>query len=165
MLNSELISRKIFKSVDDFVPELTRIRFKNMKLVFTNGCFDVLHRGHVDYLSAAADLGNFLVVGINSDPSVRRLKGENRPINPLEARCVVLASLQMIDAVIVFEDDTPLTLIQNIKPNVLVKGGDYTPGTIVGAREVSDLGGQVFTIPLTPGFSTTGIENRLKSKI
>ena len=133
-------------------------------VVFTNGCFDVLHLGHVAYLAEARTMGDLLVVGLNSDDSVRRLKGPSRPINDEHARAMVLASLQCVDYVILFDEDTPLELIQTVKPNVLVKGGDYTIDTIVGAPFVQKHGGIVRTIPLVEGFSTTDTLKKLNDQ-
>ena len=132
-----------------------------MKVVFTNGCFDILHRGHVEYLAKAADLGDILVVGLNTDASVRRLKGEGRPVNNQEARALVLASLSFVDAVVLFDDDTPYNLIKTLRPDVLVKGADYQPEAIVGYDIVTSYGGTVTTIPLVEGYSTTNFIERL----
>jgi rfaE bifunctional protein nucleotidyltransferase chain/domain len=132
-------------------------RFQNKKVVFTNGCFDILHRGHIEYLSKARDLGDVLVVGLNTDSSVKRIKGENRPVQDEASRAQILASLRFVEAVILFDEDTPFELISMIKPDVLVKGGDYTEETIVGADIVKANGGQVVTIPLTAGYSTSRI--------
>jgi rfaE bifunctional protein nucleotidyltransferase chain/domain len=132
-------------------------RPRERRVVFTNGCFDVLHRGHVEYLHAARALGDALVVGLNSDESVRRLKGPSRPVNDEPDRAVVLAGLASVDAVVVFPEDTPLRLITALRPDVLVKGGDYTRDRIVGAEEVERDGGEVVVIPLVPGRSTTAI--------
>ncbi|MDR2979148.1 MAG: D-glycero-beta-D-manno-heptose 1-phosphate adenylyltransferase [Bacteroidales bacterium] len=148
----ESIQYKIL-SLDDFKEK--KDIFYNKKIVFTNGCFDILHLGHVEYLAKAKDLGDILVVGLNSDVSVKRLKGEQRPVNPEHARATVLAALSMVDFVIVFEEDTPYNLINNILPDYLVKGGDYAAGEIVGADTVNNKGGEVVIIPLTDGFSTT----------
>lgn len=131
-------------------------------VVFTNGCFDVLHRGHAEYLHAARGLGDLLVVGLNSDDSVRRLKGPSRPVNPQDDRAWVLASLAAVDAVVVFEEDTPAELIRALLPDVLVKGGDYRLEEIVGAPEVVAAGGRVVIAPLVPGRSTTSILQRGK---
>jgi rfaE bifunctional protein nucleotidyltransferase chain/domain len=132
------------------------------KLVFTNGVFDLLHPGHVDVLLGARRRGDALVVGVNGDESVRRLKGVDRPVRGEAERCYVLAALSMVDAVVVFGNDTPLELIGALRPNVLVKGGDYTEASIVGAREVRGWGGDVVVIPLTPGHSTTSTIERLR---
>jgi len=126
-------------------------------VVFTNGCFDILHRGHVEYLYAARSLGDALVVGLNSDRSVRRLKGAGRPVNGEEDRALVLAGLAAVDAVVLFEEDTPRELIAALLPDVLVKGGDYTRDTVVGGDEVEAAGGRVVIAPLVPGRSTTSI--------
>ena len=133
------------------------LRQKGQKIIFTNGCFDILHAGHVKYLEAAKDLGDKLIVGINSDQSVKKLKGKNRPLNKLEHRAKVLASLRCVDAVVVFGDITPIKLISAVKPNILVKGGDYKIKEIVGYEEVIKFGGKVMTIPLVKGISTTNI--------
>jgi rfaE bifunctional protein nucleotidyltransferase chain/domain len=134
------------------------------RIVFTNGCFDVLHRGHVYYLSKAREMGEKLVVGLNSDASVSRLKGEGRPVNNQNARAEVLGALGMVDYIVIFEEDTPLELIKRIGPNLLVKGGDYKVEEIVGYSEVISSGGQVLTIPIMEGYSTTSILDRQKSK-
>lgn len=133
-------------------------------LVFTNGCFDILHRGHVTYLEEAAALGASLIVGVNSDASVRRQnKGADRPINPLEDRLALLAALAAVALVVPFDDDTPLALIKNIRPDHLVKGGDWTPDRIVGAAEVSSWGGQVHSIPFRFQRSTTDLLQRIRA--
>lgn len=130
-------------------------------VVFTNGCFDIIHRGHVEYLDKASRLGDVLIVGLNSDESARRLKGKGRPLVPQEDRAYILASLGMVDYVVIFEEDTPLELIKLVKPNVLVKGGDYKLDEIVGREFVEQHGGKVITIPLVPGRSTTGIIDKM----
>jgi D-beta-D-heptose 7-phosphate kinase/D-beta-D-heptose 1-phosphate adenosyltransferase len=132
------------------------------KVVFTNGVFDLVHPGHVDVLLAARRAGDALVVGLNTDESVRRLKGVGRPIRPLADRAYVLAAFAMVDAVVAFEQDTPLQLVQSLRPDVLVKGGDYDETTIVGAAEVRSWDGQVVVVPLTPGQSTTRIVQQLR---
>ncbi|HEX5725912.1 MAG TPA: D-glycero-beta-D-manno-heptose 1-phosphate adenylyltransferase [Longimicrobiaceae bacterium] len=131
-------------------------------LVFTNGCFDVLHRGHVEYLAAARALGDRLVVAVNSDDSVRRLKGPGRPVNSQEDRAYVLAGLEAVDLVTVFDEDTPRELIAALLPDVLVKGGDYRAEEVVGAAEVAAAGGRVVIAPLVPGRSTTAILERAR---
>jgi rfaE bifunctional protein nucleotidyltransferase chain/domain len=145
---------------DELLERLGRPR--TSRVVFTNGCFDLLHRGHVEYLNAARTLGDVLVVGLNSDESVRRLKGPTRPVNSEEDRAVILAALAAVDAVTVFAEDTPRELIAALLPDVLVKGGDYTVDTIVGAREVAEAGGEVLALPLVPGRSTTSILERYR---
>lgn len=151
----QLIKNKItsqFSPLNSHLPQ-----WKDMKVVFTNGCFDILHRGHVEYLAKAADMGDVLVVGLNTDASVRRLKGEGRPINNEESRALVLASLSFVDAVVLFDEDTPLELIKAVRPDVLVKGADYKPEEIVGADFVTSYGGTVATVPLVEGYSTTKV--------
>ncbi len=133
------------------------------RVVFTNGVFDLIHPGHVDVLVAARDLGDALIVGINSDMSVRRLKGPARPVRSAPERAIVLAALECVDSVVVFDEDTPLELIMALNPNVLVKGGDYTPETIVGAASVTAAGGEVVVVPLTPGHSTTRTVEKLRA--
>jgi rfaE bifunctional protein nucleotidyltransferase chain/domain len=133
-------------------------------VVFTNGVFDLLHPGHVDVLLGARRRGDALVVGVNSDESVRRLKGPERPVRSAPERCYVLAALAMVDAVVVFEEATPLELILELRPNVLVKGGDYSESSIIGARDVRNWGGTVAIIPLTPGHSTTSTIERRRGK-
>ncbi|MCH8554558.1 MAG: D-glycero-beta-D-manno-heptose 1-phosphate adenylyltransferase [Schleiferiaceae bacterium] len=132
-------------------------------VVFTNGCFDIIHKGHIHYLAAAKDLGDLLVIGLNSDASVNRLKGPKRPINQQDHRAQVLAALSFVDAVVLFEEDTPLELISALQPDVLVKGGDYTIDTIVGASEVLSWGGAVKVLPFVDGLSTTNTINQLKN--
>lgn len=145
---------------------------KNDKIVFTNGCFDILHRGHVTYLAQSAGLGNRLVVALNTDASVKRQgKGEDRPVNNEDARAMVLASLNVVDLVVFFDDDTPIDVISELQPDVLVKGADYDPEEtdpnsktyIVGSDVVRENGGEVAAIPLVDGYSTTGIINKLRS--
>jgi D-glycero-beta-D-manno-heptose 1-phosphate adenylyltransferase len=134
------------------------------RVVFTNGVFDLLHPGHVGVLVAARAHGDALVVGINSDASVKRLKGPDRPIRSEAERAYVLAALEAVDAVTLFEQDTPLELVQLLQPNVIVKGGDYSAETVVGASEVRSRGGEVVIIPLTPGHSTTSTIERLRGR-
>jgi D-beta-D-heptose 7-phosphate kinase/D-beta-D-heptose 1-phosphate adenosyltransferase len=138
-------------------------RLINKTIAFTNGVFDILHEGHIKVLSQAASFADVLIVGVNSDVSVKRLKGNNRPLNNQQSRSLLLASLIMVDAVIVFDEDTPLELIKAISPDVLIKGGDYSQDTIVGAKEVIDSGGKVEVIPLEEGFSTTGLIEKMKN--
>jgi D-beta-D-heptose 7-phosphate kinase/D-beta-D-heptose 1-phosphate adenosyltransferase len=132
-------------------------------IAFTNGCFDILHEGHIYSLSQAAKEADILIVGVNADTGVRKLKGEHRPINNQHSRSLILASLLIVDAVVIFEEDTPLELIKKIMPDVLVKGGDYTIETVVGAKEVIANGGRVVINPLIENFSTTGIIEKIKS--
>ena len=135
---------------------------KNEHVVFTNGCFDILHRGHVSYLQNARNLGDFLIVGVNSDHSVSRLKGPTRPIQNEEDRAFILAGLECVDAVVLFEEDTPIRLIEQLLPNVLVKGGDYTLDTIVGAPEILARGGRVDVFPTLAGHSSTRTIERVQ---
>jgi D-beta-D-heptose 7-phosphate kinase/D-beta-D-heptose 1-phosphate adenosyltransferase len=142
--------------------EIKRWRLKNEKIVFTNGVFDILHEGHIASLSEAASLGERLIVGVNADASVKRLKGDSRPVNAEAARALLLASMVMTDAVIVFEEDTPLELIKAIMPDVLVKGGDYSIEQIAGAKEVMAAGGEVKLAAIVEGVSTTAIIAKMK---
>lgn len=135
---------------------------KGKKIVFTNGCFDILHRGHVTYLAEAKKLGDLLVIGLNSDASVKRLKGESRPINTETDRQFVLSQLKSVDFVEIFTEDTPLNLILKIQPKVLVKGGDWKIDQIVGAREVIQSGGEVFSLNFVDGYSTTSIIHKIQ---
>jgi rfaE bifunctional protein nucleotidyltransferase chain/domain len=133
------------------------------KFVFTNGCFDILHKGHVTYLNEAKKLGDYLIIGLNSDASVKRLKGETRPINNEQDRKFVLENLKAVDFVVIFEEDTPLKLITNLRPNVLVKGGDWKVDDIVGGREVIEWGGEVFSLNFVDGYSTTNVINKINA--
>lgn len=134
------------------------------KLVFTNGCFDILHYGHLHYLAQARDLGDRLMIGLNDDASVGRLKGSNRPIQDIQTRQMMLAALEFVDAVVLFQEDTPLKLIKAVLPDVLVKGGDYTPDSIVGAKEVQAAGGEVKVLSFIPGYSTSSIEQKIRNQ-
>ena len=129
---------------------------------FTNGCFDILHQGHIFSLGQAAKQADFLIVGLNSDASVQRLKGPTRPINNTESRAIIISNLAIVDLVVVFEEDTPLELIKSLMPDVLVKGGDYTLEQIVGAKEVTAAGGKVIINPIVDGYSTTGLIEKIK---
>jgi rfaE bifunctional protein nucleotidyltransferase chain/domain len=143
--------------------QMTKWREKGEQVVFSNGCFDILHLGHIDYLEKASQLGSKLIIGINSDASVQRLKGPGRPVQPEGARARMLAALAFVDAVVLFEEDTPLKLIETLVPQILVKGNDYTINEIIGADFVLDNGGEVKTIPLVAGYSTTQIINKIKT--
>jgi D-beta-D-heptose 7-phosphate kinase/D-beta-D-heptose 1-phosphate adenosyltransferase len=143
--------------------ELARYQREGRRVVFTNGCFDLLHPGHTRYLCAARSLGDYLVVAVNSDRSVRSIKGSGRPVMPEEARAEVLAALDFVDAVVVFEEDDPLAVIQALVPDVLVKGADWAEGAIVGGDVVKAAGGEVRRIDVIPGYSTTGIIERIRS--
>ena len=142
---------------------MTKWRSSGEKVVFSNGCFDIIHLGHIDYLEKASQLGSKFIIGINSDISVKRLKGSQRPVQPEEARTRMLAALGFVDAVVLFEEDTPLRLIETLKPHILVKGDDYTIDNIVGADVVLREGGEVKTIPLVKGYSTTQIIDKIKN--
>jgi D-glycero-beta-D-manno-heptose 1-phosphate adenylyltransferase len=161
MKSQHYSNSKLF-TIESIQPKLAEQRFLGKKIVFTNGCFDILHPGHMAVLNNAAAEGDYLIVGINSDASVQRLKGPTRPINNTESRSTVMQNLMMIDAIIVFEEDTPLELIKATMPDVLVKGGDYTIDTIVGATEVIANGGRVAIVPTLAGHSTTAIINKSK---
>ena len=162
MSRLENIKNKIYTQAD-LKSVLNVWRLLEKKIVFTNGCFDLLHLGHVDYLSKAADMGNKLVIGLNSDSSVSALKGPGRPISDHISRSVLLASFSFVDAVVLFDEPTPLLLIELIRPDILVKGADYTIDKIVGADIVSQYGGLVSTIEYLNGYSTSLIEKKIKS--
>jgi len=156
------LSKKIVEA-DQLERLMNFERFHDKKIVFTNGCFDILHRGHVEYLTKARDLGNVLVLGLNTDASVKRQnKSPERPINNQETRATIIAALECVDYVVLFDEETPYELIKLVKPDVLVKGSDYKPDEIVGSDIVNERGGRVVTIPLTEGFSTTGLIEKLK---
>lgn len=154
-------SDKIYTSVDLFLPVIHSWKKQEKKVVFTNGCFDIVHLGHLDYLEKARALGHKLVVGLNTDASIRRLKGNTRPIIPEVARARLLAALEFVDAVVFFSDDTPLLLIQTLLPHILTKGNDYSVDNIVGASTVLENGGSVETIELVEGYSTSNIINKI----
>ena len=156
-IKNKIISGKTLNAM------LEKWRSEGKSLVFTNGCFDIVHRGHVEYLAQAADLGDVLCIGLNTDASVKRLKGENRPINDENARALLLVALDFVDAVVPFDDDTPYELIKQVQPDVLVKGKDYKPEEIAGYDIVTAKGGRVVTIDLVPGYSTTDIIGKAKS--
>ena len=160
MKNIDRIHSKII-SGDTLNRALSIEKFKGKKLVFTNGCFDILHRGHVQYLMQAADLGEILVIGLNSDASVKQLKGDSRPIQDENTRAEILASLSFVSYVVIFEEETPYNLINQVQPDILVKGGDYVIEKIVGYDIVTSRGGKVLTIPFVEGHSTTSIISRI----
>ena len=161
MKQLEAINAKIMDR-DTLSNQLEIWRNEGKKLVFTNGCFDILHRGHVTYLAQASDMGDVLLVGLNTDASVRRLKGESRPVNDEQARALVLAALQFVDAVVLFDEDTPYELIRFVQPDILVKGNDYRVEDIVGYDIVKAKGGEVRTVALVDGYSTTEILAKAK---
>jgi len=154
MQKLQWIQERIFDQ-KKLIQHCAACKASGQSIVFTNGCFDILHKGHLDYLARAASFGNKLVVGVNTDASVKRLKGSQRPVVSQEDRLFALASLLVVDAVCLFEEDTPAALIEALQPDVLAKGGDYTIDTIVGARSVIDRGGTVEIIPFVNGYSTT----------
>ncbi|MDR3712495.1 MAG: D-glycero-beta-D-manno-heptose 1-phosphate adenylyltransferase [Puia sp.] len=160
MRNTHIIPHKIH-TLPDLSRQIARWRLASKTISFTNGCFDILHQGHIASLSDAASEADILIVGINSDQSVRKLKGPHRPINDQHSRAILLASLLMVDAIVVFEEETPLELINAILPDVLVKGGDYTLEQIVGAKEVMAAGGRVVINPIVPGFSTSALIEKI----
>ena len=161
MKYTDVIKEKIYP-LNAMLHKLAQIRLTGTTVSFTNGVFDILHTGHIASLSQAAAEADFLIVGVNSDASVKRLKGNERPINNQDARALVLASLIIVDAVVIFNEDTPLELINAIMPDVLVKGGDYTIEQIVGAKEVMANGGRVVINDIIEGFSTTGIIDKIR---
>ena len=163
MKKSDTLKERIF-SREELMQEVKRIRLKSKTIAFTNGVFDIIHEGHIAVLAEAATFADVLIVGINSDASVKKLKGDSRPVNSEDSRALIIASLIMVDAVVIFNEETPLELIKMIMPDVLVKGGDYTVETVVGAKEVIANGGKVRIIPIREGFSTTNIINKISSK-
>ena len=148
----------------DNVEIINRIKAERKKIVFTNGCFDLLHVGHVRYLAQAKKLGDFLIIGLNSDSSVKELKGEDRPINSFEDRATLLSAIESVDSVIMFEEQTPENLIKDIVPDILVKGGDYNIEDIVGYQTVMQNGGQVKTLSFYDGYSSTNYINKIKKR-
>ena len=148
----------------DNIEIINRIKAERKKIVFTNGCFDLLHVGHIRYLAQAKKLGDFLIIGLNSDSSVKELKGENRPINSFEDRATLLSAIESVDSVIMFEEQTPENLIKDIVPDILVKGGDYNIEDIVGYQTVMQNGGQVKTLSFYDGYSSTNYINKIKKR-
>ncbi|MBK7028771.1 MAG: D-glycero-beta-D-manno-heptose 1-phosphate adenylyltransferase [Bacteroidales bacterium] len=162
----ETITANIYSRQDEsFLRLLSIWRFKSKKIVFTNGCFDILHLGHIDYLAKAAELGDILVIGLNTDDSVRKLKGAGRPIQDEVSRAMTLASMRFVDAVVYFGEDTPYELIKTISPDVLVKGADYKPEDIIGYDVVNSKGGEIVTLDYIDGYSTSAIEMRIRSEV
>jgi rfaE bifunctional protein nucleotidyltransferase chain/domain len=161
----EILKLKIYSNYSD--PEFGRmlafLNFKNKNIVFTNGCFDIVHRGHIEYLAQAAQLGDNLIIGLNSDESVTKLKGENRPIQDQLSRAIILASMQFVSAVVIFSEETPYNLINVIKPKILVKGSDYKISDIVGSDIVIANGGEVKTIEFVDGYSSSSIINKIEN--
>jgi rfaE bifunctional protein nucleotidyltransferase chain/domain len=157
------ISKKIYTDAAQMKTRLAIWEFKGRKVVFTNGCFDILHLGHIDYLAKAAEMGDKLVIGLNTDASVSRIKGPHRPITDQNSRAMLLASLSFVSAVVLFDEDTPYELINAVKPDILVKGADYKPEDIVGYDIVTAKGGTVETLEYLEGYSTSAIEERIKN--
>ncbi len=165
MSKLEITRKKIYTYTDaEYHRMLTICRFLGKKIVFTNGCFDILHLGHIDYLSKAKDLGDLLIIGLNTDLSVSTIKGKNRPIQDEISRAMVLASLGVVDAVVFFGEETPYNLIKVTQPDILVKGADYKPEDIVGYDIVKNTGGEIVTIEYLEGYSTTTIEKKILGK-
>ena len=161
MQNLEIINRKVLE-ITDLKRRLSLWKFFDKKIVFTNGCFDIVHLGHLDYLSKAKNLGDILLIGLNTDESVKQIKGSHRPVTDQNARAIFLASLKFVDGVIFFSETTPYNLIKEIKPDVLVKGSDYQIKEIVGADIVEENGGQIITLDFLEGYSTTSIIKKIK---
>jgi len=156
------INNKIF-DLQNLMKKIEKWRSENKKIVFTNGCFDLIHLGHIEILARSSDFGDKLIIGVNSDLSIKKLKGKNRPIIEESSRIKQLSALEFVDAVVLFDEDTPLKLIETVKPDVITKGGDYTAKNIVGNEVVSQKNGEVIIIPLTRGYSTTSILNKIKN--
>ena len=156
------INSKIF-SLDDLKNQVNAWKQAGKKIVFTNGCFDIIHRGHIEVLAQTADLGDRLIIGLNSNSSIQKLKGEDRPIMTENSRAILLAALSFVDAVILFPEDTPINLISTLLPDVLAKGGDYEIETIVGHEIVQQNGGKVKLVPFVDGFSSTTIIEKIKN--
>ncbi len=164
MKKLEIIHSKILDD-EGLNQQLAIWRFLARKIVFTNGCFDIIHLGHIDYLSKAKDLGDILLIGLNTDDSVKRLKGNNRPIKDQQERAILLASLLFVDGVILFDEDTPYNLIKKIEPNILVKGSDYRKEDIVGADIIQNTGGDIMTIDFLEGYSTSSILDKIRKDL
>jgi len=162
MRKADIISTRVC-NLTEAKHKIAQWRVTGKTVAFTNGVFDILHRGHIFSLSQAAVEADYLIVGLNSDASTKRLKGDSRPVNDEQSRALVLAALLMVDMVVIFEEDTPLNLITTLQPDVLVKGGDYTLEQIVGAKEVMEAGGKVIINSIVEGFSTTGIIQKISS--
>ena len=160
-MNQPQVTQSKIYSHKEIVFQINRWRLLSKTISFTNGCFDILHPGHIASLSDAAREADFLIVGLNSDASTKRLKGEGRPVMDEKSRALMLASLLMVDGIVIFDEDTPLELIELVRPDVLVKGGDYTLEQIVGAKEVMAMGGRVVINPIVRGFSSTGLIGKI----
>tara|TARA_B100000780_G_scaffold55304_1_gene34759 strand:- start:717 stop:1208 length:492 start_codon:yes stop_codon:yes gene_type:complete len=156
------INSKIY-NLDTLTTQVEQWKKSGNKIVFTNGCFDIIHRGHIEVLASTADLGNKLIIGLNSDQSIQNIKGEGRPIIDEQSRAILLAALSFVDAIILFSQDTPLKLIGALLPNVLAKGGDYEIENIVGHEIVQQNGGKVKLVPFIDGYSSTSIIKKIKN--
>jgi rfaE bifunctional protein nucleotidyltransferase chain/domain len=163
MSKLDVLNKKILSGIE-LDRWLNIARFKRQRIVFTNGCFDVLHSGHIQYLVKAAEMADLLLIGLNTDESVKKLKGPSRPYLNEEARALIMASLFFVSAVVLFNEETPYNLIKQVMPDVLVKGGDYKPEEIVGYDIVKSNGGEVLTIEFIPGFSSTGIIGKISGE-
>ena len=161
MSHLKSINTKIFY-LESLKEKVSTWKKAGKKVVFTNGCFDLIHRGHIEVLAQTADLGDKLIIGLNSDVSIKKLKGESRPIIDEKSRVILLASLSFVDAIVLFSEETPLNLISNLNPDVLAKGGDYKINTIVGHEIISQNGGEVILVPFIEGFSSSNIVNKIK---
>ncbi len=161
MKKLDLINSMIFNRPEEIKHWLAYWRFLQKKIVFTNGCFDILHRGHIDYLARAADLGDVLIVGLNTDQSVARLKGRQRPVQDQHSRAMILSALHFVEAVVLFDEDTPYELIRFVQPDVLVKGSDYKAEDIVGYDIVKQKNGEIITVDFLEGYSTSNIINKI----
>ena len=162
MSSLKKIKDKIF-NLNDLKNKVTSWKENGHKIVFTNGCFDIMHKGHIEVLSKSSDLGDKLIIGLNSDSSVQKLKGNSRPIIDENSRAIALAALSFVDAIVLFSEETPINLISTLTPDILAKGGDYEIRTIVGHEIVQKNGGEVILIPFVDGFSSTNIINKIKN--
>jgi rfaE bifunctional protein nucleotidyltransferase chain/domain len=162
MSHLKKINSKLF-SIKSLQAQVNAWKKSSQTVVFTNGCFDVIHRGHIEVLARTADLGDKLIVGLNSDSSIQKLKGKDRPIMDENSRAILLTALSFVDAIVLFSEDTPLNLINTFKPDILAKGGDYEISTIVGHEIIQQNGGEVILVPFVDGFSSTNIINKIKN--
>jgi rfaE bifunctional protein nucleotidyltransferase chain/domain len=161
MTQLDILNAKIVDN-ESIQPQLARIRFRKKKIVFTNGCFDLLHKGHIDYLAKASDMADFMIVGLNTDKSVQKIKGKERPVQDEQSRALILAALSFIDYVVLFDEETPYNLINLVQPDILVKGADYKPEDIVGYDILKSKGGEVKTLDFLDGYSTSSIIEKIK---
>lgn len=161
MTQLDILNAKIVDN-ESIQPQLARIRFRKKKIVFTNGCFDLLHKGHIDYLAKASDMADFMIVGLNTDKSVQKIKGKERPVQDEQSRALILASLSFIDYIVLFDEETPYNLIKLVQPDILVKGADYKPEDIVGYDILKSKGGEVKTLDFLDGYSTSSIIEKIK---